>query len=251
MKIGRINELCIEVTRRCNMSCAHCLRGDAQNADMPKAIINKFVEGLEERAYINNIVFTGGEPALNVPIMRYVREKFAEKGMEVGSFYVVTNGKADPMPLMQEALLWYGFVQEQDKDINGLALSSDPFHEEIPYAHLALLRGLSFFHEDDKKMWPEQALLEEGRAKQLAGAYQMYPVSEEHVEGRIDDEVLNPDSLNVDEGLLYLNVRGALVAGCNWSYNSQRDHTLAKVTSENWVSELAGKIIPHEESEVA
>ena len=28
------NTVIIEVTRRCNMSCPHCLRGDAQNVDM-------------------------------------------------------------------------------------------------------------------------------------------------------------------------------------------------------------------------
>jgi len=34
MKI-EIEDLVIETTRRCNMACPHCLRGPAQNADMP------------------------------------------------------------------------------------------------------------------------------------------------------------------------------------------------------------------------
>lgn len=31
MLIRYASDVAIEVTRRCNMKCAHCLRGDAQN----------------------------------------------------------------------------------------------------------------------------------------------------------------------------------------------------------------------------
>ena len=31
----------IELTRRCNMACKHCLRGDAQNLTISKEIIDK------------------------------------------------------------------------------------------------------------------------------------------------------------------------------------------------------------------
>ena len=32
-----VESLVIEVTRRCNMRCEHCLRGDAQNLDISTA----------------------------------------------------------------------------------------------------------------------------------------------------------------------------------------------------------------------
>lgn len=35
MKELYIKNLCIEITRRCNMHCAHCMRGDAESVDIP------------------------------------------------------------------------------------------------------------------------------------------------------------------------------------------------------------------------
>lgn len=36
MRIYSANNVFIEVTRRCNMCCAHCLRGDAESIDVYK-----------------------------------------------------------------------------------------------------------------------------------------------------------------------------------------------------------------------
>ena len=36
-----------EVTRRCNLSCEHCLRGDAQNLDMTKETVDKVLDHIE------------------------------------------------------------------------------------------------------------------------------------------------------------------------------------------------------------
>ena len=37
----RLNEFAIEITRKCNMKCAHCLRGEAQKRDIHKKYITK------------------------------------------------------------------------------------------------------------------------------------------------------------------------------------------------------------------
>ena len=68
--------LCLEITRRCNMACAHCLRGDAQNVDMSHEIIDR---ALENVLSIGSLTFTGGEPSLNVDAMRYTLEKRVKK----------------------------------------------------------------------------------------------------------------------------------------------------------------------------
>ena len=44
------------------MSCAHCMRGDAQNKDIN---LNWVDEVLRNTAFIGKIHFTGGEPTLN------------------------------------------------------------------------------------------------------------------------------------------------------------------------------------------
>ena len=67
-----IQELILEVTRRCNMSCAHCLRGDAQALNMPREIIDKVLDSVES---IGSVLFTGGEPSLNLEVIRYFSQK--------------------------------------------------------------------------------------------------------------------------------------------------------------------------------
>lgn len=53
-------DFAIEVTRRCNMCCDHCLRGMAQNLDII--------------VLPDHVFFTGGEPFLNVKaINSYLR----------------------------------------------------------------------------------------------------------------------------------------------------------------------------------
>ena len=59
----------IEITRRCNFACEHCIRGDAQNMDMPTEIIDLFYDKISE---LQEIVFVGGEPLLNLTGMDYV-----------------------------------------------------------------------------------------------------------------------------------------------------------------------------------
>ena len=65
MKINEINtqQLILEVTRRCNMACEHCMRGDAQDMDMDIGLIDKALSSVSD---IGCMTFSGGEPTLNV-----------------------------------------------------------------------------------------------------------------------------------------------------------------------------------------
>ena len=78
-----------EVTRRCNLSCEHCLRGDAQNLDMTKETVDKVLDHIES---IGCLTFSGGEPTLNIPIIRYIFSEIWRREIPLDSFYVVTNG---------------------------------------------------------------------------------------------------------------------------------------------------------------
>ena len=58
-----IQNLAIEVTRKCNIKCAHCLRGDSQNKDIDLKYIDIL---LDQVNYIGHFCPTGGEPSLNI-----------------------------------------------------------------------------------------------------------------------------------------------------------------------------------------
>ena len=46
-----INTISFEITRRCNLNCKWCSKGDPQNFDISKEIIDKTLDGTE----INNM----------------------------------------------------------------------------------------------------------------------------------------------------------------------------------------------------
>ena len=52
MKTGNyvfFDSLAVEVTRRCNMHCAHCLRGEAENKDISYEVMDALLRHVEDR----------------------------------------------------------------------------------------------------------------------------------------------------------------------------------------------------------
>ena len=84
-----IKNLCIEITRRCNMRCAHCMRGDAESVDISLKHISNLLRHVR---YIHHFNITGGEPSLNVRAIRHILERVCAYGITVNNFYIVTNG---------------------------------------------------------------------------------------------------------------------------------------------------------------
>lgn len=79
----------IELTRRCNMRCGHCFRGEAQNVDINCKHIDAL---LEQTEMIGELVLTGGEPTLNMDAMEYLLDRLCERGIPVLKFQLLTNG---------------------------------------------------------------------------------------------------------------------------------------------------------------
>lgn len=83
------NDLAIEITRRCNMSCAHCLRGDTQNIDIFLSDIDGLLDQTEA---IGMLTLTGGEPSLNLEAMQYIANGLTSRGIPLMMFQIITNG---------------------------------------------------------------------------------------------------------------------------------------------------------------
>lgn len=48
MYISSACDVVIEITRRCNMCCAHCLRGDAEAVDIQERYIDAFLDSFAD-----------------------------------------------------------------------------------------------------------------------------------------------------------------------------------------------------------
>lgn len=79
----------IEITRKCNLKCKHCLRGEAENTTITKEMIDNFFDNIDGILILN---FTGGEPLLALDEIEYAIDKIIRDKINVGGLVVITNG---------------------------------------------------------------------------------------------------------------------------------------------------------------
>lgn len=209
-----IDSLIIETTRNCNFECGHCLRGPAQKKNMKMEYIKAVFSGVR---YIGTVTLSGGEPGLVPHILKKIRLKAKEMDVEIGNFYIATNGSVNTMEFLIEIMNWYDFCTENE--ISAVELSNDEFHQDEyfsvtgDYANLdkLLIGKLKFTNDRDSK----------GNKKWLKQGNMTYGVSPNTTEIVIDGDFI--------EGSLYLNVHGDLIGGCDWSYENQPEHVVGTV----------------------
>lgn len=83
--------LSIEITRKCNMNCIFCSRGDSQNLTISKSIIDKTLDEMKG-VYINSLRISGGEPLLEPSLITYLFEKIIQKRIYINDVIIFTNG---------------------------------------------------------------------------------------------------------------------------------------------------------------
>lgn len=83
------HRIMFEVTRRCNLRCAHCFRGEPQNIDISEEIIDKT---LDQISSCFSFDVTGGEPFLVPEKLEYLVDGIIKRKMRFTSFSLVVNG---------------------------------------------------------------------------------------------------------------------------------------------------------------
>ena len=230
-----LDQIAIEVTRKCNMNCAHCLRGDAQNVNIDNSYIDKL---LEDVSGIGNVTFTGGEPSLNVDAIEYTLNKCIEMNIPVGSFYVVTNAKANPLPLAIACLKWYAYCDYRDDGVCGISISHDMFHDDIDREHEAILRGLAFFREDKTTDFNKTRLINEGRAANL---YHMDKVSQSYRHEEFTYEEWGDEETRI-ESMIYLSANGEVRTDCDIAYDNY-EYTIGNLQNRTLKSMIDEQIV--------
>lgn len=233
------DNLVFEITRKCNMKCAHCLRGNAQNKNMSKEVM---LQALSNVSYIHAVTFGGGEPTLNFDMIWYFIECCRMLDIEVGNFYIVTNGKSYHKELEDVCDALYNFCT--DNEISGLTVSDDEFHREWqPNRNL-------FEKTRDRYLYGEDVYYSEiekyGECEEIAKPYARF-TDKTHEDGQfyglinmgrasengIGDRELNvyyPEvekndydgEINVN-GVVYITYNGDYIATCDSSYERMNE----------------------------
>lgn len=212
------SDIVIEVTRRCNMCCAHCMRGDAEKFDIQPEYIDKFFEHVEQ---VGCITFTGGEPTLNLDAIEHTLKVVKDRGIPVNSFYIVTNGKEVSDRFLHLMIDWTIYCLSVDpyymaEGSGGIALSQDMYHESIPPINRIRLSTLSVFRPDEKKTdWSKKRPIRLGRARNLdAMEFHRFGIS-------VENEFV--------EGDITLTATGDILPDCDYEYCETENLRIATV----------------------
>lgn len=223
MKIA-IDDLVLEVTRRCNMCCPHCLRGEAENLDADIDLIPRIFEGVSE---IGMLTFSGGEPSLNTAYITAVVDYILEHDITVNGCFIATNAKVyaselvDCVRRLYEANLgghgtevlaehWLRLSRDEDEaPYFSIAVSGDPYHEPVPVENLMRYRHCGFF--SDIKVDDGKYILDRGRGSMLANAFDR-PILSLSIEADDDGE-------NLLVSQVYVSSNGVVAADGDLSFD--------------------------------
>ena len=213
-----IDNVVIEITRRCNMACLHCLRGEPEARSISDKIINRFFLHLRGDS-IGTLTITGGEPSLAPSRIQAIVQAIRWSGVEVNSFYMVTNGKRCPPAFVKAVNDLYNVCSDQGSCC--LHYSNDMFHDKGYKEVHDKFECYEFFKGGkDSKDWPlnYDKLINEGRSREEW-------IGRKELE--MDRYLVIPDDdpdecAGVREGLFYINALGKVLPSCDMSYESQR-----------------------------
>lgn len=213
----RYESLILEITRRCNMKCKHCLRGDSEQKDMSYEIAKAALDSAES---IGNITLTGGEPTLNIELMLWILNYSKQIQLPIENFYIVTNGKEVSDQFLQLLMDYWVYVNQFNSEeiYSGIALSRDTYHESIPTENMIKLKGLSFYKDDKDCITYPRSIINMGRAKTLNADKIERSITQNIETEKIDDTILI-------YGDIYITVNGDILSDCDLSYDIMKDNT--------------------------
>lgn len=240
-----IHSFVVETTRRCNMRCAHCLRGNPQNRSMPYEVLKN---ALRHVSYISSVTFTGGEPSLpsGIRVMHDFMEIARNWDIRVGSFYIVTNGKVYRREFVDVVRSLYFFCD--DNEISGVDFSDDSYHEDRHRGFYWELHELAEYELQGlnvgKKKHYEEGLIRQGRCEW--GYRDLEPA---RIVYRITDPEADDSEIQIEEPAIYLNCKGNVILDCDWSYESQDDPANILCRYDEFTPELVLEIGKNEDED--
>lgn len=199
-------KIAIEVTRRCNLKCKHCCRGDAENKNISFDYIDSLLSQVKS---FSQLTFTGGEPSLNTPAIKYFLTRCMEMDIKIDYFSINTNGIKATQDFIDVCNELYFYSHS-----GNVTISNDKYHRIQKSFDRSLIEEIPF--ATSKREFRYGMIMGEGRGRKLNWDYtaKTHPITNE---------------TNFYICYLYLNVNGDIINGIDWSYENQKKHFLCNV----------------------
>lgn len=194
-------EVFVELTRRCNLACTHCLRGNAQAKDMSEGTLWNTLRKLD----FDYLGVGGGESLITDKYIRRLRNAILQTNayQHLNNVYMVTNGKGLVKPRGKEIA---DVIRDFPVASFSLHVSTDQWHDmDAEYNHNVIddmFEGSGKVHVHKHGPDGEYNILDMGRS------------------GRG-----KPIQIYSDHNMLYVDIYGYVWASCDLSYIFMRKFT--------------------------
>lgn len=127
MKRYKFHKLALEITRRCNKKCEHCMRGEAQNVTMTHEMVDKIIDDVED---VTRLVLFSGEVLLEIDTIDYLIQKVISSHWTTRYIELTTNGTVCDKRIID---LFESFCIRSDGNYVVIRVSNDQFHNPEEY----------------------------------------------------------------------------------------------------------------------
>lgn len=120
----KLSALSVEITRKCNKKCVHCMQGEAQNLSISKEIIDKLFKDIDD---CKTIYFGGGEVLLEIDLIDYFVDKLVNSKWNTTDIQLTTNGTILDNRIVD---IYDKFCKSGEERLAILRISDDVFHDK-------------------------------------------------------------------------------------------------------------------------
>lgn len=215
--------LTLEITRRCGMKCAHCMRGEAQDVQINFDVIQNLCKKVGRIEHLN---ITGGEPSLEPTALKYLVFYLKSYNCRIGNFFCATNAQKYSKEFADALTELYHYCEQPELCM--LTISIDQFHSDADPLALTEYRKLPFYNPiNEKGNIPKSNILDEGRANDNGIGMFSMPINP-----YIYDLKLDGFHAKVGDRL-YINVFGDLLLDADMSYKTQESESIGNILSQS------------------
>lgn len=121
-----VDNLCLTITKNCNLKCEHCLRGDRFNINISDETIKNTFSKINK---IGMLVLTGGEPLLSyntIDLINKIIKEIKLNNVKIDKILIFTNGTIYNEYIVKTLKELYALALNKSECI--LAISDDEYH---------------------------------------------------------------------------------------------------------------------------
>ncbi len=223
----------IIVTKKCNLACAHCMRGEAQNKEIKKETFDAI---FEKTANIKMLDFHGGELSLSPNIIADCLASLIEHDIIVHNFGFSTNG----LILTDEFIHQIYKMQSYIRGDMIISISVDDFHlnEMIKkgYTLENLLENVKRYRSefgDDVVLFKgfcDVEVFNEGRSTDLPSTKNI----KKHNINPLNKKFgyTNCNNFVYINGLVSMSTEGEILPDCNLSYDNEKVFSAGNIKTD-------------------